>query len=81
MSAQLRVQALGGLEHRLRRVQAPQLVQGDAGVVQQPRLARLALERVEDAAASVMFKRRRSAASSAGGALRARCSIKLALAQ
>ena len=35
------------LEHRVGGVEAPQLVQGDAGVVEQHRLARLGLERVD----------------------------------
>jgi len=46
---ELRVQALSGHEQRFSGVQTPQLLQDDAGVVEQPRLAGLALEHAQGA--------------------------------
>jgi hypothetical protein len=55
---ELGVEATGGLEERLGRLQRAELVEGDACVVQEDRLARLDLERIEGAGGDRHHQRR-----------------------
>ncbi len=66
---ELWIQAPGGLEHRLGRIHAPQLIQDRAGVAEQLRLAGLALEQPQGARGEHHEQRRQARGGGVGARL------------